>query len=268
MSEFDLLRRDGASRRLFLKRMTAAGLGAAAMAMFSPAFQSGILAQEAEPAASRASKVFGSIPGRNINEQALNFALTLEILEADLYRQALNQASGLPLGTPLSNNASTYHQTLANGALPADRAAISYLYLVQFAYVEAAHRDFLAAAIAAGGGTPVSPNPNGYAFPGGPGQDIRTLIDSDILPLEETGVRAYLGALPHLTDLNLAQVAGTIYSTEARHSAVLKYTTFMVPDPNFIKGDQRVISRYPHFNTLEYFLTPTTVLKKAAAYFL
>ena len=139
---------------------------------------------------------------------------------------------------------------------------------MQFAYVEAAHRDFLSAAISAGGGVPVAPNPNGYAFPGGPGADIHTLAVSDILPLEETGVRAYLGALPHLTDLSLAQVAGTIFSTEARHSAVLKYTAFIDPNPNRMSGDKTVIRRYPHSNTLEYFLEPTTVLKAASVYFL
>ena len=272
MNKFDELRKDAASRRAFLQRMTAAGLGAAAIALFSPGFQASLFAKSPSGSSggvtpARAKSPFGTIPGRTVNEQALNFALTLEILEADLYRQALNAASGLPLTTPLNANAGSYSLAISNGGLPADRTTDAFDYHVQFSYVEAAHRDFLATAIQAGGGTPVTANPNGYGFPGGPAADLHTLLVSNILPLEETGVRAYLGALPYITDLSLAQVAATIFSTEARHSAVIKYINFVDPNPNRMAGDQLVISKYPHPNTLEYFLTPTTVLTKASAYF-
>lgn len=260
MNEFDLLRQDAASRRAFLKRMTAAGLGAAAVSLFSPSFTFGSHVRGTK-------SQFTGIPGRNQNEQVLNFALTLEILEADLYRQALNKASGRALATALNADPSVYNQTISSGGLSSGAAAAGFLYLVQFAYVEAAHRDFLRSAISAGGGTPVSANPTGYAFPGGPANDLRTLLANDILPLEETGVRAYLGALPFLNDLSLAQTAGTIFSTEARHSAAISNLVGTDPGPHMGRKDRKVIASYPHDNTLEYFLEPQTVLSRASGYF-
>jgi hypothetical protein len=81
-SESDSPRIDEATtRRRFLTSIGAAAVGLGASTVF---------ASSAMGAAGRASSfalrppTFPDIPGRNINEQTLNFALTLEILEADL----------------------------------------------------------------------------------------------------------------------------------------------------------------------------------------
>jgi hypothetical protein len=142
----------------------------------------------------------------------------------------------------------------------------AFLFLKQFAYAEAAHRDFLRTAIRGFGGTPQPPAARGYRFPNGPGNDLRTII-ANLYPLEETGVRAYLGAVPFLTDLGLAQTAGTIFSTEARHSAIFADILGRDPGPLPMPGDQKVTDNYPSPNTFEYFLAPRTVLQRIPAYF-
>ncbi|HEX8915143.1 MAG TPA: ferritin-like domain-containing protein [Humisphaera sp.] len=256
------------SRRELLR---AAGLAGATALV---AAWSGRAAFAADPAAAAAvadgptdgASQFASVPGRNINEKVLNFALTLEILEADLYRQAVNIAAGQPKDAPLSSNPGSYRRKASTGGLSTKLADVGFLYLVQFAYIEAAHRDFLRNAIQSGGGTPVVRNPGGYKFPQAPQPTIKDLL-TKILPLEETGVRAYLGALPYLTDLGLATVAGGIFSTEARHSAAVATNLGLDAGPRQLPGDQKVTPEYPSPNTFEYFLKPKTVLTAATAFF-
>jgi hypothetical protein len=254
------LARDSESRRAFLARMGAAGLGAAAAALLASPPGMRLAAQNGG-----GNPAFPGIPGRDVNEVVLNFALTLENLEADLYRQALNKATGKPPDTPLASFVkadAVYVQTVDNDDLPAQLARDGFLYLKQFTYVEAAHRDFLSTTITALGGTPVPPNPKGYQFATPLGDDLEAIL-SAILPLEETGVRAYLGALPFVTDLQvIAPTAGGIFSTEARHSAVINYVLGMDPGPRRMRGDHKVTPRYPSPNTFEYFLPPAVVLRR------
>lgn len=260
------LQENSTARWAFLKRMTAAGIGAAAASLFSgphlPVALGGPIHSEPPDAAAQ----FKGLPGQTIDIQILNFALTLEILEADLYRQGLNVASGRPTRAPLSDSPSAYSLKVSNGGLNPYSADSLFEYLRSFAYVEAAHRDFLRAAIEAAGGTPVSPNPGGYKFPHPLAQNINDIM-SNILPLEETGVRAYLGALPYFQDLNYATTAGTIYSTEARHSAIISEQLGHDPGPARQPGDLTVVPNPPAGNTFEYFLKPSTVIARAKAFF-
>jgi hypothetical protein len=266
MFDWKSLQEDPASRRAFLKRMTAAGLGAAAAGLLSgpllPATLGGPIHSEPGDAAAQ----FKGVPGQSIDIQVLNFALTLEILEADLYRQGLNVASGLAITTPLSSSPSAYGLKVSDGGLNSYSAASLFEHLLSFTYVEAAHRDFLHAAIQAAGGTPVAPNPKGYKFPHPLAANINDIMSS-ILPLEETGVRAYLGALPYLQDLNYATTAGTIYSTEARHSAYISEQLGHDPGPTKQPGDLTVVPNPPAGNTFEYYLKPSTVVAKAKTFF-
>jgi hypothetical protein len=139
-----------------------------------------------------------------------------------------------------------------------------FLYLVQFAYVEAAHREFLKNAL----GAAAAPlKTTGFAFPNGPGNDLKTIL-GNILPLEETGVRAYLGAVPYLTDKGIAQTAGTIYSTEARHSAAVSYLVNNGDSgPNRMPGDLEVVANPPSEETFEKFLEPATVVEAVKVFF-
>ena len=281
--------KDAVSRRTFLARMTAAGLGTAAAALIAGCGGGG---SNNNPAVGTGTSTFAlpsdfpGIPGQNANVVVLNYALTLETLEADLYRQALNLASGKDVATPLSANPGTdssYSQVVGNGGLSASDAAIGFLYLKQYAGVEAAHRDFLRAAIPTVGGTAVPANPKGYTTGLSAGADLKTILTL-IRTVEETGVRAYEGAAPFLTDLGLVQIAVSIYSTEARHSAGMNYilstnaNRALDVGPSSIYGGAQpaptaaFLSSYTYANPskdniFDFYLTPKAVLAAVQPFF-
>lgn len=264
---------DPVSRRAFMARMTAAGLGTAAAMLLAGCGNGDDNNSNVIPNAN-----FPGIPGRTVTEVVLNYALTLEILEADLYRQALNKATGRALTENLAANSSAYTLTVSGGGLADPQAAFAYLR--EFAFVEAAHRDFLTTAIQASGGTPVTRRTAGYKFTtadGSAGNDLRVIL-ANILPLEETGVRAYLGAAGFmafntLADKQLVATAVAIHSTEARHSSIIDYLLEPTgnPGPEFLTGDRRVTDRAnaentPSEDTFQYYLDPPTVIAALPAY--
>jgi rubrerythrin len=264
-SALEMIELDGAqmSRRSFFTRMSAAGLGLAAASLLGGTTLSGCGGGGGN-SLSGGNDPFAGLPGSDINTRALNYALTLEILEADLYRQALNRAAGRALTAPLdatipsSGSLGSYTRSgsIGNGGISSTLADIGFLYLVQFAYVELAHRRFLERAL---GGGAVKPNPKGYAFPGGPGSTISEIL-SNILVLEETGVRAYLGATPYITNLTLTQTAGTIYSTEARHSAAVSYLINNGNSGPVRKAGDKEVASASSEKVFEKFLEPQTVV--------
>lgn len=275
MQDFEQLQRDAVSRRAFLQRMGAAGLGAAALTLLNGCggggSNGGSSHSTATPSATATSNGFPlALPGSSVDVKVLNYALTLEILEADLYRQALNYASGKALTAPLASDANSYSLAVPTSGV---NAKAGFAYLRDFAYVEAAHRDFLTAQIQSLSETPVTANAKGYQFANGktPPGNLRGILKA-ILPLEETGVRAYLGAVPYISGLSIAQAAGAIYSTEARHSAAIQYILGSDPGPN---GDEAGVPSNTKVsiasgaygsagNIFEYFSTPTEVVAAIA----
>ena len=264
MVDFQELRDNENSRRTFLTRMAAAGLGTAALALFSATPAQATGKQLLDIVTTPDNENFPGIPGKGKNAKVLNYALALETLEADLYRQALNLAAGKDITTPLPDDVSGYTLSIPAGGLPDPHPAMGFLYLQQFAAVEAAHRDFLRAAIQQRGGAPVAPNPGGYKAPFG--SDLRSILEV-ILQVEETGVRAYLGAAGAITDLKLTQVAASIYSTECRHASVLKLTLIQDPSPTRQRGDEQVTPRQVGEYDFEYFQTPEQILQAVQPFF-
>ena len=134
----------------------------------------------------------------------LNFALTLEYLEADFYK-----VKGKAVG--LSGQA----KSLASS----------------FGDEEAEHVTALTKAIMAGGGKPVA-KPT-FAFPV---TNQASFLKLAYL-LENTGVSAYNGAGPSLTNKQLLAAAGSIVQIEARHAASIAVLTGMkiTPDGAFDK---------------------------------
>jgi Ferritin-like domain len=165
---------DGISRASFILRGTlAAGAmyGATAVAPFvSSAF-----------AASGTSDV-----------DILNFALTLEYLEADFYKV----------------KGKTVH-------LGGDAKALAR----SFGDEEAEHVTALAKAITGSGGTPVK-KPK-FAFPV---TDQKSFLKLAYV-LENTGVGAYNGAAPKISHSSLLAAAGSIVQVEARHAASIALLT-------------------------------------------
>jgi hypothetical protein len=267
--------RDAVSRRTFLTRMTAAGLGTAAAALIAGCGGSSNNSGSTPGNTSSTpgglgvfadAKNFPGIPGASENVVVLNFALTLETLEADIYRQVLNIAAGKPLTTALpADGGASYTQAVGNGSLSAPLAQVGFLYLQQYSAVEAAHRDFLRAAITAAGATPVPANPKGYNIGFAPGTDLGTLMTL-IRTVEETGVTAYLGAAGFLTDATLVQIAASIYTTEARHSAAINYILGLDTGPSGSVGGKQPSPGA--VNEFEYAQSPVAVLNAVKPFFI
>ena len=133
--------------------------------------------------------------GASPDASILNFALTLEYLEADFYDHAL----GLPL--------SSENRRLAR----------------YFGDQEQEHVDALKATIRRLGGTPAS-KPT-FSFPAQDESGFLKLAQT----LEETGVGAYNGAAARLRSRDLVVAAASIVQVEARHAAAIRFARGQVP---------------------------------------
>ena len=134
--------------------------------------------------------------------EILNFALTLEYLEAAFYAQALKETKGLSgdikkLATEIRDN-------------------------------EDEHVDALTAAIKGAGGKPVKP----------PGVDFGGAFRSEksflklAQTLEDTGVSAYNGAGPSIESGEVLGAAGSIVQIEARHAGLIRLARGQTPAPD------------------------------------
>jgi rubrerythrin len=125
----------------------------------------------------------------------LNFALTLEYLEADFYKQA----GKLSL--------KGQYKSLAK----------------EFGANEQEHVDALKATIKQLGGKPVA-SPT-FAF----GLKSQADFVKLAITLEDTGVSAYNGAAPMIQSKDVLAAAGSIVQVEARHAAALRFLDGMDP---------------------------------------
>jgi len=137
----------------------------------------------------------------NGDVEILNFALTLEYLEAAFYEQALAEVPNL------SGEASDLAKEIQGH--------------------EQEHVDALTAAIEDLGGKPVK----------APGVDFgKAFADEDAFlelaqTFEDTGVSAYNGAGPLITDKAILGSAGAIVQVEARHAAAIRLLRGESPAP-------------------------------------
>jgi hypothetical protein len=150
-------------------------------------------------------KAYAGTRGTQDVFEVLNYALTLEYLEAEFYASALGSA-GL-----LSGDTGMAIQTIAAH--------------------EAAHVNFLKSAITAAGGTPVD-KPTfdfsaGNGSGDGPFKDVFKnlgLFLAVAQTFEDTGVRAYKGRAAELKGTgDVLTAALQIHSVEARHAAHIRY---------------------------------------------
>jgi hypothetical protein len=131
--------------------------------------------------------------------EILNFALTLEYLEADFYN-----VKGREVG--LVGQAKAYAKL--------------------FGEEESQHVAALAAAVKQLGGTPVK-KPR-FVFPAT--SETSFLMLASVL--ENTGVGAYNGAAPSIKDKHVLAAAGSIVQIEARHAAAIDLLINESPTPN------------------------------------
>ena len=131
----------------------------------------------------------------------LNYALTLEYLEAEFYTQAAKQVKGL----------SSYQSKLTK-KLRDD---------------ETAHVDALAATVKQLGGKAVA-KPT-FDFGGAFASPAAYLKTANVL--EDTGVSAYNGAATMIESVDVLAAAGGIVQIEARHAAMIRLERNKPPAP-------------------------------------
>ncbi len=174
---------EGLTRSAFLIRSTLAASAVYGAAAISPMITSS-LAQEG---------------GGDV--EIVNYALTLEYLEADFYQKGLKQVSGL------SSSQKKLIKEIGDN--------------------EQEHVDALAAtAEQLGGSAAKKPKFDfGEAF----SSKKAFLKTSNIL--EDTGVSAYNGAAPMIESTDVLAAAGSIVQVEARHSALIRLERGISPAP-------------------------------------
>lgn len=155
---------------------------------------------------------FAQIPGTG-DFKVLNYALALEALEADLYVQALQRLT-------TGGNQNSLNVQITGLGLSATEPDVRYTQL--FGRVEREHRDFLIQALGTRSLLLSAPfNTARFDF------NMNNLTRQQVVNLlyiaENTGVGAYLGAIPFFETKDFLLIAGGIQATEARHTATIAY---------------------------------------------
>ena len=157
----------------------------------------------------------------------LNFALTLEYLEASFYVQALGKGDA-PLPTGVAAKPRKFTSSQITGAKQLSSLGNvrggAYRYLRQIRDHEVAHVAFLQTAL----GAAAVPAPT---FDFGAGLDEVDTFLATALVLENTGVMAYDGAIRYIETPDYLQAAATIATIEARHASYLGTLNHSAPWP-------------------------------------
>jgi len=175
---------DHTSRKKFLRMVGGAGATGALGVLLAAC------GSDKKTAATTGAAVAKSPAGGDI--AIVNYALTLEYIEAEFYKQVL--AAGVITDKKV-------------GALAA-----------QFGDTEQQHVDALIAAVKQLGGTPVAKPKTAFdkVLAGGP-----KLILATAATVENLGAAAYLAQAPKIQSKDILAAALSIHSVEARHAAAL-----------------------------------------------
>ncbi|CAN5263017.1 hypothetical protein BH24ACT17_BH24ACT17_09650 [soil metagenome] len=209
MSERTFLDENGSgsltSRRGFLTGSAAALAGGALMAV---------------PGAAFAHKT----PEPPTDIDMLNFALTLEHLEAVFYTQGLKKFDANDFMKYLKNNR-PYSEQGINGTLEGEEVRMEFTILRDH---EQTHVEFLQGVIRSLGGKPVPECT--YNFKQTAFKSVGNFFEVARV-LENTGVTAYDGAVAHIENAKLQTAGATIATVEARHAAYLNLINGAQPFP-------------------------------------
>ncbi|GAB7350025.1 hypothetical protein MBLNU459_g0699t1 [Dothideomycetes sp. NU459] len=143
----------------------------------------------------------------DIDGTILNYALTLEHLEAEFYRQG------------------TANYTLEDFAKAGFDGRIFYKNLLEVAADEKTHVTFLTSALKAAGVDPVAACTYNFGV-----TSPKSFMETASI-LEGVGVSAYLGAAANITNKDYLTAAGSILTVEARHNAFIRNGLGQSPFP-------------------------------------
>jgi rubrerythrin len=177
---------DPSSRKRFFKMLGGAGAVSAATVFLAACGDDDKKASASPPAASDVKD------NNNSDLKVLNYALTLEFLEADFYKQVI--ASGLVKDAKVASLAKKFGET------------------------EQEHVDALKATITKLGGKPVAAPKTKF----GPTLDkgLKAVLQT-AADVENLGAAAYLGQAGNIKSKEVLAAALAIHSVEARHAAAL-----------------------------------------------
>jgi rubrerythrin len=180
---------DPSSRKRFFKMLGGAGAVSAAT-VFLAACGDDDKDAKATGSAPAASEVMDDDNDSDL--KVLNYALTLEFLEADFYDKVINSG------------------------LVKDKATVNIAK--KFGATEQEHVDALIAAVKQLGGTPVAKPKASFqsVIDGGPNKILTTAAT-----VENLGAAAYLGQAGNIKSKDILAAALAIHSVEARHAAAL-----------------------------------------------
>ncbi|PQV63806.1 Ferritin-like domain-containing protein [Abditibacterium utsteinense] len=146
--------------------------------------------------------------------KVLNYALSLEALETDLYVQALQRLT--------TGGTNALGKTITGLNLSESNAAVKYLR--DFGKIEAAHKAFFEGAL---GSKAITKGSNALANAkfdfGFDDNNKATLayVIEQVRNAEAIGVGAYIGAIPFFVTTTYLGTAAAIQGTEARHTATI-----------------------------------------------
>ncbi len=155
------------------------------------------------------------VPGNTADIKALNYALALETLEAELYRQALARLT--------TGGKDFYGSTITGLGLSGDDVD----YLTTFGRIENEHRDFLTKALGANWVVDAKAGFDfGFADTNLLGVPALTRLQTVqlVYAAEQTGVSAYLGGIVTgglVAGSQYLAIAASIVGTEARHTTAV-----------------------------------------------
>ena len=168
----------------------------------------------------------------------LNYALTLELLEASFYTQGLARFSSGDFDQ--STALGTLQTASGNGTAPlagdtnTGLAQDVYGYLTLIRDHEQQHVRTIRNLIRNLGGTPINPPTFRLNF-----TNADDFLSTAML-LENTGVGAYNGAIPGVFNPSLVTAAATIATVEARHAAYLNRVMGQNPFPSAFDAGKTV----------------------------
>ncbi len=157
----------------------------------------------------------------NIDLKILNYALTLEHLEATFYRQGLRKFSKQDFRLAFLQ----YRRYERSGIRILDGEKV-YDYFKLIRDHEETHVKTLIAVIKSLGGKPVPACTYDFGY-----KDVKGFVQVARI-LENTGVEAYDGAIAYVKNPKLQTAGATIATVEARHASYLNLLNGVVPFPS------------------------------------